>query len=313
MRIISADEIRSVLTWEAVVNTLRHVHNGPRPMGDSYYIGDPSFGLFSRGVILPKHGAGFKVVSINAENSSLNPPLPTEDGAFILLDEQSKALVSILDSPEITRWKTAGDSALAASMLSRENSSTLLVLGAGPISNALVEAYLYIRPSIHTVLLWNRTASKIQDFANHIRLSNPHLNVEVTTNLKEATPRADIVASATSSMTPLIFENDLKEGVHIDLVGGFRKDMQEAEASIFAKARIFVDDYENALESGDIAEPLAKGFITESDIEGDLFQLCQQNQVDRTQNEITIFKNAGSAYLDLAISQLVSQRLSNPS
>ncbi|WP_443146812.1 hypothetical protein [Pantoea sp. A4] len=40
--------------------------------------------------------------------------------------------------------KTAADSALAAKFLSREDSKVLLVIGAGPIAQALAHAYLHI-------------------------------------------------------------------------------------------------------------------------------------------------------------------------
>ena len=105
MQIISAQQIQSVLDWSGVLDALHRGHAGARPSGGSYFIGDASFGLFSRGVILPGRGAGVKIASIYPANGAAVPPLPSEQAAFLVLDVRTKGLVAMLDGPEITRWK----------------------------------------------------------------------------------------------------------------------------------------------------------------------------------------------------------------
>ena len=68
-----------------------------------------------------------------------------EHSIFAVIDENSKQIVAIFDGPELTRWKTAADSALGSRLLSREDSETLLMIGAGPIASALVDAHLHVR------------------------------------------------------------------------------------------------------------------------------------------------------------------------
>ncbi|MCY1283980.1 Delta(1)-pyrroline-2-carboxylate reductase [compost metagenome] len=307
MRIISAREIAALTSWGGVLEALRNAHLGERPMGDSYFIGDSSYGLFSRGVVLPGCGAGIKVCSIAPANSSATPPLPVEHAAFVVIDEVSKAITAVLDGPEITRWKTAADSALAAERLSREDSSVLLVLGAGPIAQALTDAYLHIRPSIEEVLLWNRTASRLSEA--YETLKGRGVNVSIVSDLDVATQKADIIASATSTSTPLIRGELIRPGTHVDLVGGFRVDMREADDNVLRGARIFVDDRSTSACSGDIQVPLQTGVITEDQIEGDLYDLCQQPTLSRSAADRTVYKNAGGAHLDLVVSQYVIGRL----
>ncbi|HJV72666.1 MAG TPA: ornithine cyclodeaminase [Noviherbaspirillum sp.] len=307
MQIISAAQIRSVLDWDGVLNALYNGHSGSRPIGDSYFIGDASFGLFSRGVILPGKGAGFKIASIYPANGAASPPLPTEQAAFLVLDERTKGIVAMLDGPEITRWKTAADSALAARKLSRENSEVLLVLGAGPVARSLTDAYLHIRPSIREVLLWNRTPSKLD--AVRAELAAKNIQVRIVEDLDAAVARADIVTAATSTSTPKIRGKFVRPGAHVDLVGGYRPDMQEADCDVLSGARIFVDDRENAAHSGDIQIPLQAQVIKADHIEGDLFDLCQMSTFYRSEEDRTVYKNAGGAYLDLIISQHVVERL----
>jgi ornithine cyclodeaminase len=307
MQIISAQQIQSVLDWPGVLDALHRGHSGSRPIAGGYFIGDSSFGLFSRGVILPGKGAGVKIASIHPANGAADPPLPSEQAAFLVMDERTKGLVAMLDGPEITRWKTAADSALAARMLSRENSEVLLVLGAGPIAGALTDAYLHIRPSIREVLLWNRTASRLEGARSALEARN--IRVHVVDDLDAATARADIIAAATSASTPVIRGECVRPGTHVDLVGGYRSDMQEADCDVFRDARIFVDDRQNAVQSGDIQIPMQAGVIQEGDIEGDLFDLCRMSAFRRSVTDRTVYKNAGGAYLDLIISQYVVEQL----
>ncbi|WP_321964392.1 ornithine cyclodeaminase [Paraburkholderia sp. J7] len=307
MQTISAQQIQSVLDWCGILEALRQGHSGPRPIGDGYFIGDASFGLFSRGVILPGKGAGVKIASIHPANGAADPPLPTEQAAFLVLDERTKGLAAMLDGPEITRWKTAADSALAARWLSGEHSEVLLVLGAGPVARSLTDAYLHIRPSIREVLLWNRTRSKLE--AARLALEARHLRVRIVEDLDAAVASADIIVAATSATTPMIRGKCVRPGTHVDLVGGYRPDMREADCDVFRGARIFVDDRQNAAESGDIQIPMRAGVIAEGDIEADLFDLCRMHAFRRSPGDRTVYKNAGGAHLDLIVSQYVVEQL----
>jgi ornithine cyclodeaminase len=307
MQTISAQQIRSVLDWAGVLRAMHSGHQGARPLGGSYFIGDSSFGLFSRGVILPGLGAGFKLASIHPANSAASPPRPTEQAAFIVLDERTKAIAALLDGPEITCWKTAADSALAGRILSREDSAVLLVLGAGPVARALTHAYLHIRPSIREVLLWNRTPSRLHALCAD--LSERNIRARIVEDLDAALARADIVTAATSASTPLIRGALLRPGAHIDLVGGYRPDMQEADCEVLRDARIFVDDRQNAAQAGDILIPLQLQAIQQNQIEADLFDLCQLPAFRRSPDDRTVYKNAGGAHLDLMVSRYVVERL----
>lgn len=307
MRFISAQEISSILTWKNAIQALHQAHMGERPSGDHYFVGDTGFGLFSRGVILPGYGAGIKLASIYPQNLYREPPLPAEHAAFVVFDEKSKAVSALLDGPAITRYKTAADSALAAQLLSREDSQVLLVAGAGPIAQSLTQAYLYIRPSIREVILWNRTSAKLQPFCR--ALCDQGINATISTCIESSISRADIITSATSAESPFIRGEWIRPGTHVDLVGGYRQNMQEADEHLMQKARIFVDDMDSALQSGDLFIPLSRGDISQQRIEDDLFSLCQRQVFNRSYQDITVFKNAGGAHQDLAISQYVINHL----
>jgi len=307
MRFISESEICQQLQWDSAITALYEGHQGARPAGDQFFVGDAQFGLFSRGVILPGYGAGIKLASIYPANALRSPALPAEHAAFVVFDEETKAVSAILDGPAITRFKTAADSALAAKFLSREDSKVLLVLGAGPIALALAQAWLHVRPSIQSVILWNRSPEKLKPLAASLHATG--VEVEIAQNLESAVRRANVITSATSTTTPLIQGRWVQPGTHIDLVGSYRPDMQEADVELMQKARIFVDDRTSALGSGDLFIPLKSGEIKEDKVEADLFDICKTDKKFRGQDDITVFKNAGGAHLDLIVSQLVIRKL----
>ncbi|KAA8553791.1 hypothetical protein PS706_04203 [Pseudomonas fluorescens] len=51
MKIFSSHDILSVMNWGSAIEALREAHAGQRPSGDSYFIGDASYELFSRDVL----------------------------------------------------------------------------------------------------------------------------------------------------------------------------------------------------------------------------------------------------------------------
>ncbi|WP_028205502.1 ornithine cyclodeaminase family protein [Paraburkholderia nodosa] len=302
---LSARDIRSVMTWERAIEALRDGHRGARPRTEDLLLQSGPFSVFSRGVVLPGYGAGVKVCSIFPPNAHRETPLPTEDAIFVVIDEEKKSISCILDGPEVTRWKTAADSALASSILSANDSKSLLVIGAGPIALALVQAHVHVRPSIERIMLWNRTPQKLGSVAQSLMPLGR--TIDVVTDVNDAVSQADIISAATGTVRPLIKGRFLKPGTHVDLVGGYRPDMREADDDVIEQSDVFVDFRETAVESGDIMQAIANGSLALSDIKGDLFEMAQA--APKRSGKATVFKNAGGAHLDLLIALAAAKEL----
>ena len=85
--------------------------------------------------------------------------------------------------------------------------------------------------------------------------------------------------------------------------------MREADTEAFARARVFVDTHEGAMEeAGDLLEAIAAGAIGVDAIEADLAALCSGTHPGRGGDDraITLFKSVGSAIEDLAAAELVT-------
>jgi ornithine cyclodeaminase len=112
------------------------------------------------------------------------------------------------------------------------------------------------------------------------------------------------------SAAPLVRGRWLKPGTHVDLVGGFRPDMREADDDVVRRARIFVDTRVALQEAGDLADPIRRGILGAADIQGDLFDLCRGRIEGRTSSEeITLFKSVGTALEDFAAAMRVWRSL----
>jgi ornithine cyclodeaminase len=208
----------------------------------------------------------------------------------------------------LTARRTAAASALAADYLARPDAQNLLMVGTGRLAGNLIEAHAATRPICQTVI-WGRDRNKAERLARRLD-SNTH-QVTATDDLEAAAHAADIISCATTSRDPLIHGDWLAEGVHVDLVGGFRPDMREADDRVIERGRIFVDTRAGTLaEAGDIVQPIAAGILAAGDIAGDLFELCQEKRAGRqSPAEITVFKSVGTALEDLAAAELLLARV----
>lgn len=308
MRIVTAEDIASVLSYDALVDALadafrsdiavpvRHHHTIPQPGTAATLLLMPAWTESGQRFV------GCKIVTVYPDNAKQNrPPLY---GQYLLMSGETGEPLALIEGRALTAWRTAATSALASRFLSREDAAHLVMIGAGALAPHLVRAHAAVRP-LRKVTVWNRTKSRAIAMAFGLAVTG--IETEVTDDLEEAVRAADIVSCATLSATPLIAGAWLKKGVHLDLVGGFTPKMREADDQAVKRARVYVDTRAGATkEAGDIAVPLKKGIIARGDIKGDLFDLCRGKAKGRTvASQITLFKSVGTAIEDLAAAVLV--------
>lgn len=247
--------------------------------------------------------AGVKIVTVAPENGSKG--LPSIQGSYLLMDIDTGSMMAMMDAPALTARRTAAASALASRFLSRENSETLLMIGTGTLSSKLIEAHASVRP-IKKVYVWGRNKSKAEAICQQVT----HLEVDVQAidNIEGYIAQADIISCATLSKEPLVFGKQLQLGQHLDMVGSYRPDMREMDNDCLTGSRLFVDNFEGALrETGDMAIPLKQGVITKEQVEADLFSLSKQEfNMQRSDEDITVFKSVGHALEDLTAAKLVA-------
>ena len=285
-----------------VIVPMRHHHDFPNPeMGtDSTLLLMPAWN--------PGESAGVKIVAVSPENCRFD--LPSINGTYIYLDATKGTVKAILEAKSLTAKRTAATSALASSFLSKENSSSLLMIGTGALSINLIKAHAAVRP-IEKVFIWGRNFEKAQAISD--QLSNESFSISPIQSIAEKITEVDIISCATLSKTPLVLGRKLRKGQHIDLVGAYKNDMRESDDEAILQSSVFLDTFQGGLkESGDITQPLQSGIIQESDIKADLFQLCSGEKTGRaSSDEITLFKSVGHALQDLAAADYYYENYTN--
>jgi ornithine cyclodeaminase len=244
---------------------------------------------------------GVKIVTVYPGNAKRG--LPSIAGTYLLMRGDTGEPLAVIDGQALTLWRTAAASALASSFLARQDSHRMVMVGAGALAPYLIEAHACVRP-IDEVLVWNHNFARAESVA--AKLSGRAYSVRATADLESAIRDADVISCATLSSDALIKGAWLRAGAHLDLVGAFTPRMRESDDEAARRARIYVDTRAGALkEAGDIVQPLAAGIIQDSDILGDLFDLCRgKTEGRKSVEEITMFKSVGTALEDLAAAVL---------
>jgi len=304
MRFVPAEQVHRLLDYAALVDTLAEAHRGEKPVVDRSELhheqaaegGRQSF--LNLPAWIPGRAMGIKMITVMPANEKVWN-LPTVHAVYQLFNGTTGEPLAAIDGSALTLRKTAADSALGARLLARDNVETMLLLGAGAMAPHLIEAHCVVRPSIRTVVIWNRTYEKAQRLAAEASIAG--VSVTATDDIETAVRQADLISSATSATVPIVKGDWLKPGCHLDLVGSFTPDMRETDDEVVRRSTLFVDSRWFAVhQPGDLAQPIADRLISEDDIAADLFELCSGAHDGRAHDdEITFFKNGGGAHLDL--------------
>jgi len=292
---IPFEEGQKALDWLALTDALAAGHEGPKADVADVFLYEGENTLLNRSAWIAGLGLAVKCATIFPGNKDAGKP--AIGGAVNLFSGKDGALEAILDFHLVTKWKTAGDSLLAARRLARPDSKNILIVGAGTVGHSLREAYGAAFPQAQFTV-WNRSPQG----AKAMQIAFP--DIAIADDLETAVRGADIVTSATMSTAPVIKGAWLQPGQHIDLIGAYRPDMREVDDAALNRARVFVDSRETTIgHIGELKLPIASGAFDAGDVVADYYQLDQFQR--HNPDEITLFKNGGGAHLDLMTSRYI--------
>ena len=307
MKILDADRVAECLDYDALIEALRSglTGTGSSPSRMRLETGSAD----DRKLLLVKPAwdddvAIVKLLTLNEMNRQTEQPFI--QGVIVVFDQATGSPSCVMDARELTCRRTAAASALAADYLAVRDAEVLTLIGTGTMAPHMALAHAVNRP-IRRVNVFGRSLEKAEATANAIRSANPAINACAAADLPTAVGEAQIVCAATSSSTPVVKGAWISNGAHIDLVGSYRPDTRESDDAAIGMARVFVDDRAGAMsEAGDILIPFEKGVISQSDVIGDLAELCGGVVQGRiSEEEVTAFKSVGMALEDLIAVKLV--------
>ncbi|MFT4076384.1 MAG: ornithine cyclodeaminase family protein [Asticcacaulis sp.] len=242
---------------------------------------------------------GVKVVNVTPGNARRH--LPAVTASYLLFDAVTGEHMALLDGGELTARRTAAVAAIAADRLGIDGAKHLLLVGSGRIASELAFAYRAVR-GIETVQVFSPTLANAEKLVAALKAGG--FQAEVCADLVAGVAKADIIACATLSTEPLIKGEWLRNGQHVALIGGYLKDMREADDAAMTRAEIWVDTFAALSEAGDLTQPIAGGLLHHEMIRGTLQTLCAGEAVADRESRITLFKSVGDAAQDLAAASL---------
>lgn len=291
-------EAEALMDWAGLVAAFEAGHRLPRAEINDLFLYRGKDTLLNRAAWIDGLAQLVKVAVIMPDNPTRG--LPTINGVVNLFDDQTGVLSALVDFHLVTKWKTAGDSLLAASRLARRDSRNILLVGAGNVARSMVQAYSSLFPEARFTV-WNRSPDAALAMAQDPR-------VTVAADLEAAVKQADIICTATMSKTPVVKGAWLQPGQHLDLIGAYTPHMREVDDAAMTRARVFVDSRATTIHHiGELRDPIASGAFTEADVIADYYDLDKGGFTRRSDDEITIAKNGGGAHLDLMTAAYIQQ------
>jgi ornithine cyclodeaminase/alanine dehydrogenase len=217
-------------------------------------------------------------------------------------DELVGMVVADPDATLLTALRTGAAAAVATKHLARRNASTLGLIGCGAQARSVLRCHAALKPWAAILLTDVR-----KELAGALAGEFPDLPCRVVELAVSST--ADVVCTMTPSRTPLVRADRARPGCHINALGADAPGKQELDAEILSRARVFLDDDEQARESGEVNVPLHDGRLAPNAIAGTLGEVIAGSLTGRVHDaDITVFDSTGLAVQDLAVARLVYER-----
>jgi len=242
--------------------------------------------------------AGVKIVNVHPGNPAHG--LPTVMALTVILDTKTGKPMAILNATHLTDMRTGAAGAVACKYLSPKKEIVLGVIGTGKQAEAQVLA-ISRELKIQHIKVWSRDISHVSRFVNRF------LEFPCSAAPLEQVCDCDVLVTTTPSRSPLIKDEWIHEGMHINAIGADAPGKEELDPAILRRAQVFVDDPVQAVHSGEINVPVTMGLYRESDITGTIGEVVIGKKERKDADAITVLDSTGLAIQDLAIAKIAMQ------
>ena len=261
-------------------------------------------------LVMPAYAMGspyftVKIVSVNYSNPQKD--LPMINAVVHVFNAEKGEQVATLDGDTVTAIRTGAASGLATDLLAREDVKTGAIFGTGVQARTQIEALTNIR-QLDKILVFSREKRSARSFCDFI-MNN--FSLEAEASVHEDLSKADVICTATPATMPLFDHTHLNHGVHINAIGSFKPNMQELPIKTINNAKVVVD-HRSACEqeAGDLIIPVQNGQWSFDQIHGEIGEVVSGKVMGReTNNEITVFKSVGIGIQDLALANMIMDRV----
>jgi ornithine cyclodeaminase/alanine dehydrogenase-like protein (mu-crystallin family) len=288
-----------MLTWQ---DTIQSVRDSFRAAATGRILAPAAAQVPTPNGSLHLKAGGLLDPSLLSVKANLRPDAGRALGVILLFDPDGVTLRAVLESAEVTAYRTAATAVVAAGALGTQNNCSVAVLGTGRVAGAVIEALLY-EINVSAFHLWGRNREHAEQLAHANGSSVP---VYVHDTPGGATAHADVVVTCTPSRSPLIEAADLRDGALVLAMGADSPGKRELADDVLAGAIIVADDPVAVTRVGETA--FLPDSATSDAVLGDLGSLLTGAVTLPGGTARVVFDSVGIAFVDTAVAALLLKK-----
>jgi ornithine cyclodeaminase/alanine dehydrogenase-like protein (mu-crystallin family) len=268
---------------------LRH-HAGDWTMPAKVYLESPPFGDFRA---MPALGDGMAMLKwISSFPANPARGLPTVIGLVVLSDAATSEPLALLDARSVTALRTGAVAAVATQALARPGASTVGIVGAGLHG-------VWVARCLAAAGYGPGVCHDPRSYAAEALAEELGAGWRAGTR-KEALA-CDVVCCTTPGAEPVVGVEDLRPGLHLNMVGADGPGKAEATVDAVAACALFCDEWGQASHGGELSGAVEAGRVARADVT-DLGAVLAGDRPGRPADDaVTLFDSTGLAIQDLAI------------
>jgi ornithine cyclodeaminase len=254
------------------------------------------FGIKSGDV--PSQGLlGFKAAGFWPGNRQLGGE--PHQATILLFDPATGRPLCVIDGNAITTVRTGAAGGLGLRTLGRADSTRITVFGTGVQARSQLRFALRTLPHVSRIDYVSVDGKADAGFES---VFAAQCDIRCARSANDAVAESDVVITATPGSGPLFDASALRAGTHLNCVGADTAGKRELPPGVLERARVIVDDREQALHLGELQWARETPCVEMGDV------LLGNVPLERAANDITVFDMTGLALQDLTVARLIYRR-----
>jgi alanine dehydrogenase len=240
---------------------------------------------------MPARGAGLAILKwVTSFPRNPEAGLPVVMGVICVSSAADGEPLALVDVRAVTALRTGAVAAVAAQELGREDARTVGIVGCG----------------LHGA--WAARCLAAAEYGPGVCFDpNPEAAGRLAGALgweaggREEALACDVVTCVTPGESPVVLDDDLHPGLHLNMLGADGPGKAEATPSAVARCSLFCDEWEQASHGGELTGAVEAGLVRREQVR-ELGSVLTGAAPGRTSpDEVTLFDSTGLAIQDLAL------------
>jgi alanine dehydrogenase len=291
--VLGHDAVLAAVTPSDAIERVRAAfaahYAGEWTMPAKIYLESPPYGDFRA---MPALGGGFamlKWISSFPGNPAAHG-LPTVMGVVCLSDAETSAPLMLLDARAVTALRTGAVAAVATAALARPDAETVGVIGCG--LHGAWAARCLAAAGYGPGVCADPRAEAAEALAGELGWRAGDRGEALA---------CDVVCCVTPGLEPVVGVEDLRPGLHLNMLGADGPGKAEATVDAVARCALFCDEWAQASHGGELTGAVEAGVVAREAVT-DLGAVLAGAAPGRPDGgAITLFDSTGLAIQDLAI------------